>query len=147
MNPLKQSQNFYNGFVKYALKKEKELKNFKLILNYVEDIETFLLVINSNIEEIFQRYDELKTNPIKMTASLKLVKKKIENLKKICKIEKEKKIKEDSDDEGDISDEDDRKGVIISPPTFMWIICCCQQMTCSWLEIICWQQQIISRQK
>ena len=31
MNPLKQSQNFYNDFVKYALKKEKDLKNFKLI--------------------------------------------------------------------------------------------------------------------
>jgi hypothetical protein len=111
MNPLKQSQNFYNNFVKYALKKEKDLKNFKLILNYVEDIETFLFVINSNIEEIFQRYDELKTNPIKMTASLKLVKKKIENLKKVGKEEKDKKIKEDSDDEGDISDEDDRKGL------------------------------------
>ena len=31
MNPLKQSQNFYNDFIKYALKKEKDLKNFKLI--------------------------------------------------------------------------------------------------------------------
>ena len=36
---------------------------------------------------------------------------------------------------------------IISPPNFRWIICCCQQMTGSWLEIICWQQQITSRQK
>ncbi len=44
-----------------------------------------------------------------MTASLKLVKKKIENIKKVGKEEKDKKIKEDSDDEGDISDEDDRK--------------------------------------
>ena len=111
MSPLKQSQNFYNGLVKYALKKEKDLKNFKLILNYVEDIETFLLVINSNIEEIFQRYDDkLKTNPIKMTENLKLVKK-IENLKKVGIEEKEKKIQEDSDDEVDIFDEDDRKGL------------------------------------
>ena len=41
MIPLNQSQQFYNGFVRYALKKEKDLKKFKLILNYVEDIETF----------------------------------------------------------------------------------------------------------
>jgi len=113
INPLKQSQEFYNRFVKYALKKEKDLKNFKIILNYVEDIETFLLVINSNIKEIFQSYEELKTKPIKISSNLKLVKKKIENLKKVVKEGKEgkEKIKEDSDDEGDISDEDDRKAL------------------------------------
>jgi len=112
MNPLKQNQNFYNNFVKYTLlKKKMDLDNFKLILNYIEDIETFLFVINSNIEEIFERYDELKTNPMKITSSLKLVKKKIENLKKIEIEKKEKKIEEDSGDEGDISEEDDRKGL------------------------------------
>jgi hypothetical protein len=115
INPLKQSQEFYNRFVKYALRKEMDLKNFKIILNYVEDIETFLLVINSNIKEIFQSYEELKTNPIKISSNLKLVKKKIENLKKVVKEEKEEKkiIKEDSDEEGDISDEDDRKALDI----------------------------------
>jgi len=77
----------------------------------VEDIETFLLVINSNIKEIFQRYEKLKENPIKMTESLKLVKKNINKLKKVGKEEEEQEIKKDLDDKGDISDEDDIKGL------------------------------------
>ena len=109
MNPLKQNQKFYNGFVQYALKKEKDLKIFKRILNYIEDIETFLFVINANIEKIFQIYDKLKTDPIKMTANLKLVKHKIEKTKKVGKDDNKNIIKEDSDDESEISDQDDTK--------------------------------------
>ena len=93
MNPLKQNQKFYNEFVLYALKKEKDLKIFKRILNYIEDIETFLFVINSNMEKIFQRYDKLKTDSIKMTASLKLVKHKIEKAKKVEIDDNKNKIK------------------------------------------------------
>ena len=111
MNPLKQNQKFYNEFVLYALKTEKDLKIFKRILNYIEDIETFLFIINSNMEKIFQRYDKLKTDPIKMTASLKLVKHKIEKAKKVGIDDNKNKINEDSDDESEISDQDDTKGL------------------------------------
>ena len=109
MNPLKQSQNFYNKFIQYALKNDKELKLFKRILNYIEDIETFLFVINSNKEEIFKKYEKLKSDPIKIPSSLKLVKYKANNKKKVETNNNKKKSNENSDDEPDISDEDDTK--------------------------------------
>ena len=103
-NPLKQKKEFYDKFIKYALKTEKELKIFRRILNYVEDIETFLFIINSNIEQIFKKYDKLKIDPIKMTANLKLVKYKIDKTKKVGTTDKiENTINEDSDD----NDEED----------------------------------------
>jgi hypothetical protein len=109
-NPLKQKKEFYDNFIKYALKKEKELKIFKRILNYVEDIETFLFIINSNIEQIFKKYDKLKIDPIKMTANLKLVKYKIDKTKKVGATDKiENTINEDSDDNDDNDNEDDTK--------------------------------------
>ena len=77
MNPLNQDKEFYNEFIKYAIKKEKELYIFKRILNYIDDIETFLYVINKNIDDIFKKYDGLKLDPIKLTSELKLTKKKI----------------------------------------------------------------------
>ena len=52
INHLKQDKNFYYLFVQYALKKEKKLKQFKRILKYINDIETFLFVINSNKKDI-----------------------------------------------------------------------------------------------
>lgn len=83
INPLKQSQKFYNGFIQYALKKEKKLKYFKRILKYIEDIETFLFVINSNKKEIIENYEELKSDPIKMNSNLKLEKYNVNSTKKI----------------------------------------------------------------
>lgn len=74
MNPLKQSKEFFDRFIKYALQNEKELKIFKRILDYIEDIESFLFVIKLNTSHIFQKYEKLKTDPIKMTGSLKLLK-------------------------------------------------------------------------
>ena len=85
MNPLNQDKEFYNKFIKYALKKEKELNIFKIILNYIDDIETFLYAINENKDDIFKKYDSLTQDPIKLTSGLKLKKK---NAKK----EKEEKI-------------------------------------------------------
>ena len=82
-NPLKQRKEFYDKFIKYALKTEKDLKIFRRILDYVEDIETFLFIINSNIEQIFKKYEKLKIDPIKMTANLKLVKYKVDKTKKV----------------------------------------------------------------
>jgi hypothetical protein len=74
MNPLKQNKEFYNKFIKYALKKEKDSKTFENILEYVEDIEAYLFVINSNKEKIFKNYKEFKDNPIELSGNLELKK-------------------------------------------------------------------------
>ena len=110
-NPLKQKKEFYDKFIKYALKTEKELKIFRRILNYVEDIETFLFIINSNIEEIFKKYDKLKIDPINMTANLKLVNYKVYKTKKVSTTDKiENKINEYSDDnDEEVLDENNTK--------------------------------------
>ena len=102
--PLNQNKDFYNGFIKYALKEEKELKIFKRILNYIDDIETFLFVINENIVQIFKKYEKLKSDPLKMTASLKLIKYTIDKTKKV--ITNEEKINRDNN--SDIDSEEDR---------------------------------------
>ena len=106
MNPLKQSKEFFDRFIKYILKKEMELKIFKRILNYIEDIESFLFAINLNINQIFQNYEKLKTDPIKMTGSLKLVKYKVESTKKVGK--EENKNNENSDEESENSDKESK---------------------------------------
>ena len=74
-NPLNQDKEFYNEFIKYALEKDKELNIFKRILNYIDDIETFLYIINENKDNIFKKYDDLKLDPIKLTSDLKLKRK------------------------------------------------------------------------
>jgi hypothetical protein len=78
-------------------------------LNYVKDIEAYLFIVNSNIEQIFQKYEKLKTDPLKLSANLKLVKYKVENIKKVGK--DENKNTESSDDESEIVDQDDKKGL------------------------------------
>jgi len=77
INPLNQNKEFYNNFIKYVIKKDKELNIFKRILNYIDDIETFLYVINENKDNIFKKYDGLKLDPIKLTSGLKLTRKNI----------------------------------------------------------------------
>ena len=109
INPLKQSQKFYNRFIRYALENNKELKIFKRILKYIEDIETFLFVINENKEKILQEYKKLKYDPIKITSNLKLVKYKVNKTKKKVSISDTKKDIENSDKKSDISDEDDKE--------------------------------------
>ena len=73
-NPLNQNFEFYDNFIKYAIKKGKELKIFERILNYIDDIEAFLYVINENKVDIFKKYDDLKRKPIELASNLKLVK-------------------------------------------------------------------------
>jgi len=109
MNPLKQNQEFYNKFIKYVLKKEMPKDIFKRALNYIDDIETFLYAINSNKEAIFKSYDDLKQIPIKMTASLKLKKHKIDKAKKLGS--DNNKDKESSGEESDNPEEDKTKGL------------------------------------
>ena len=113
MNPLKQKKEFYDNFIKYALKKKKNLKIFRRILNYVEDIETFLFIINSNIENIFNNYDKLKTDSIRMTSSLKLVKYKIDKSKIVKTTDKkDNENKDDSNEEEiEIPDEDSTRNL------------------------------------
>ena len=44
-NPLNQDSEFYNNFISYAIKNQKELSKIERILNYINDIETFICVI------------------------------------------------------------------------------------------------------
>ena len=81
--PLNQETEFYNNFVKYAINKGKDYEIFNRIINYIDDIETFLYVINENKIEIFNKYDDLKKEPIKLSSNLKLIKKEYNENKKI----------------------------------------------------------------
>ena len=74
MNPLNQQKEFYNEFIKYILKEKKEIKIFERVMDYIEDIESFLYVINENKEQIFKNYEKLNSEPIKIASNLKLIK-------------------------------------------------------------------------
>ena len=104
INPLKQNQKFYDDFIQYVLEENKEIKEFKKIINYIEDIETYLFVINKHKETIFKKYKELRSEPLEMDASLKLLKHKKDKAEKSATNEKEI-------NELEISDEDDEKGL------------------------------------
>jgi len=77
--PLNQDKNFYDKFIKYILKKDKGSDSaiFKRILDYIDDIETFLFVINENKKAIFKKYVDLKNDPIQLSSNLKLTKKQL----------------------------------------------------------------------
>jgi hypothetical protein len=74
MNPLNQSQQFFNGFIQYVIKKENKFEIFKRAMKYIQDIETYLFVINENKNQIFDKYEELKIKPIELGPTLKLIK-------------------------------------------------------------------------
>ena len=80
--PLNQDTEFYNNFVKYAINKGKDFEIFKRILKYIDDIETFIYVINENKVEIFKIYDDLSQKPIVLSSNLKLIKKEYTENKK-----------------------------------------------------------------
>ena len=74
--PLKQEADFYKKFMKYAINQNKEYIILERILNYIEDYETFLYVINDNKVEIIKNYNEkIKNKPISLIGNLKLIKK------------------------------------------------------------------------
>ena len=82
---LNQNSEFFNNFLKYAINKLNNFDIFLRILNYIDNIETFLYVINENKEEIYKEYnDELRNKPIILSSNLKLIKKEYqeENSKK-----------------------------------------------------------------
>ena len=80
--PLNQDTEFYNNFIKYAINKGKNHETFNRILDYIDDIETFLYVINENKIEIFKKYDDLRNKPIVLSSNLKLIKKEYNENKK-----------------------------------------------------------------
>ena len=84
--PLNQDCKFYNNFLSYAIKKQKEFNILERILNYIDDIETFIYVINENKTDIVKEYDEIKNKPIKLSSNLKLIKKKYNDKKEIDSI-------------------------------------------------------------
>ena len=111
MNPLKQDKMFYDGFIKYALEKDEKgekLEVFYRILNYIEDIESYLFVINSNKEKIFAKYNELRSKPIKITSRLKLLKYSRDLGVMFGGSRGENPGIEKSDDEAENSDEDNK---------------------------------------
>ena len=81
--PLNQDQNFFDNFIKYVLKKDYKYLIFKRAMKYIEDIETYIFVINQNKNDIFEKYKELKTKPIELGSNLKLVKHKKDIERKI----------------------------------------------------------------
>ena len=68
-------------------------------MNYIKDIETYLFVIDSHKEEIFQKYKELRSKPFEMDASLGLSKHKVDKTKK-------SNMNEEEINESEISNED-----------------------------------------
>ena len=96
-NPINQSLNFYNEFIKYTIL-SKEFSTFEIGLNYLEDIETFINVIEKNKEEIYDKLiknDNTHKNIIKLDSNLKFRTKNREEVKesdkKITTIEEEDK--------------------------------------------------------
>ena len=81
--PLNQDLEFYNNFISYAIKKQKKLNLLNRILNYIDDIETFLYVINENKAELVKNYNEFKNNPIELSSNLNLIKKENNGKKEI----------------------------------------------------------------
>ena len=74
MNPFNLSKDFYNSFIKYIIEKNKDIKILKRSLDYIQDIETFLFVINDNKEQIIKKFEELRTFPINIRDDLKIIK-------------------------------------------------------------------------
>ena len=84
--PLNQDLKFYNNFIKYAIDKQKELKILERILYYIDDIETFIYVINENKVDILKKYQDYKAKPIQLSSNLKLIKKTDKDKKEIDNI-------------------------------------------------------------
>ena len=76
-NPIVQSFDFFNSFIKYTISK-KDYPFFEISLSYLEDIETFLNIIEKNKEEIFNKYFKDNKNKlihiIKLDKNLKILK-------------------------------------------------------------------------
>jgi len=61
--------------MKYAIKRQKELNILERTTKYIDDIETFIYVINENKADIVKKYNKLKSKPFILSSNLKLIKK------------------------------------------------------------------------
>ena len=82
-NSLNQNSEFYNNFLSYAINQKKKSNIIERIINYTEDIETFLYIINENKANIIKIYDNFKKIPITLSSNLKLKKREYNKKKEI----------------------------------------------------------------
>ena len=76
-NPINENLDFFIKLINYAAS-EKNYVIFKNGLRYIKDIETLLIVLQKNIEIIFEKYVKSQNNdflPIKIEKNLVLIKK------------------------------------------------------------------------
>lgn len=64
--PINLNFDFFNGFIKYAIL-NKDFSLFQNGLNYIEDLETFINIIEGNKEHFYSQY--IKTNDGKKTVN------------------------------------------------------------------------------
>ena len=64
INPIKQNLSFFNKFIKYTIEKQ-NYEKYRIALTYIKDIEIFLKVIDSNKENIYNKYIEPDKDPKK----------------------------------------------------------------------------------
>ena len=101
LNPINQDLDFFTKFINYTISK-KEFSIFEKGLNYIRDIETFIIVIEKTKEQIFDKYFKSDTpfSPIKLKANLDLIKKEknkemktiIPSIESIINYSKDKKV-------------------------------------------------------
>ena len=75
LNPINQHLDFFVNFIDYCAS-NKEFEDFENGLNYIQDIETFITVINKTKEKIFDKYvaGNKTFKPIKLKANLSIIK-------------------------------------------------------------------------
>ena len=101
LNPINQNLDFFLKFIYYTISK-KEFTNFENGLNYIRDIETFIIVIEKTKETIFDKFIASSNSfkPIKLKSNLELKKKEknkemeaiIPAIKSIFNFSQEKKV-------------------------------------------------------
>ena len=99
--PIKQNLDFFVKFIDYCTSKN-AFNIFEKALNYITDIETFIIVVDKAKEKIAHKYAISKDSfrPIRLKANLKLIKKEkneeikalIDSIESINNYSKEKKI-------------------------------------------------------
>jgi len=83
-NPIKQDFDFFDQFINYSIL-NKDFSVFKIGLDYIKDIQTFIKVIEKNKEEMFKKFNSSKFDEIINIENLKF--KKIDIPEKTDKIE------------------------------------------------------------
>ena len=76
LNPINQNINFYVKFIDYCISKN-DCYTFKNVLDYITDIETFIIVIDRIKEKIIKKYADFTNSfyPIQLKDNLEIIKK------------------------------------------------------------------------